>query len=227
VHEVLAGARLGGKAFQNEVLSGKKSFTDPDWVASVQVVGDLKKYLPKNVTGVAQTDAQTLFSAEKAAMIPGGSFDLSVLQKADPAMKVGIFQVPAAPGSPSGSAPTTAGWADGNFGVSAKSKHPTEATELVKWMTSKEFGQMVTDDIKQLSAVPGVEPTDPLLKQMSENYNSSGSPYLLLTDFRYGAPSGTELLGKGLQELLLGSKTAAAVSTDLDTGVKTWFKPSA
>ncbi len=227
VHEVLAGSRFGGKAFQSEVMSGKKSFTDPDWVASVKVVGDLEKYMPKNVTGVAQTDAQTLFSAEKAAMIPGGSFDLSVLQKANPAMKIGIFQVPPAPGSPSGSTATTAGWADGNFAVSAKSKHPTEATELVTWMTSKEFGQMVNDDIKQISAVPGVEPTDPLLKQMSDNYNNSGSPYLLLTDFRYGSPSGTELLGKGIQEMLLGSKDAAGVSQDLDTGVKTWFKPSA
>jgi raffinose/stachyose/melibiose transport system substrate-binding protein len=227
VHEVLAAPRFGGKAFQSEVLSGKKSFTDPDWVGSVQVVSDLEKYMPKNSTGVAQTDAQTLFSAEKAAMIPGGSFDLSVFQKANPAMKIGIFQVPPAPGSPSGSAATTAGWADGNFGVSARSKHPTEATELVKWMTTKEFGQMVTDDIKQISAVPGVEPTDPLLKQMSQNYTDSGSPYLLLTDFRYGAPTGTDLLGKGLQELLLGSKDATAVSQDLETGVKTWFKPSA
>ena len=227
VHEVLAAPRFGGKAFQDEVLSGKKSFTDPDWVGSVQVVSDLEKYMPKNATGVAQTDAQTLFSAEKAAMIPGGSFDLSVLQKANPAMKIGIFQVPPAPGSPSGSAATTAGWADGNFGVSAKSKHPTEATELVTWMTSKEFGQMVNDDIKQISAVPGIVPTDPLLKQMSDNYTDSGSPYLLLTDFRYGTPSGGQLLGKGLQELLLGSKDAATVSQDLDTGVKTWFKPSA
>jgi raffinose/stachyose/melibiose transport system substrate-binding protein len=227
VHEVLAAPRFGGKAFQGEVLSGKKTFTDPDWVGSVKVVGDLAKYMPKNATGVAQTDAQTLFSAEKAAMIPGGSFDLSVFQKANPGMKIGIFQVPPAPGSPSGSTATTAGWADGNFAVSARSKHPAEATELVAWMTSKEFGRMVTDDIKQISAVPGVEPTDPLLKQMSDNYARSGSPYLLLTDFRYGAPSGTDLLGKGLQELLLGSKDAAAVSQDLDTGVKTWFKPTA
>ncbi|MFC7597367.1 ABC transporter substrate-binding protein [Terrabacter sp. GCM10028922] len=227
VHEVLAAPRFGGKAFQGEVLSGRKTFTDPDWVGSVKVVGDLAKYMPKNATGVAQTDAQTLFSAEKAAMIPGGSFDLSVFQKANPGMKIGIFQVPPAPGSPSGSTATTAGWADGNFAVSARSKHPAEATELVAWMTSKEFGRMVTDDIKQISAVPGVEPTDPLLKQMSDNYARSGSPYLLLTDFRYGAPSGTDLLGKGLQELLLGSKDAAAVSQDLDTGVKTWFKPTA
>ena len=86
---------------------------------------------------------------------------------------------------------------------------------------------MVADEVKQISAVPGVEYKDPLLKSMSDNYQKTGSPYLLLTDFRYGSPSGGELLGKGLQELLLGSKDAAAVSQDLDTGVKTWFKPSA
>lgn len=226
VHEVLAAPRFGGKAFQGEVLSGRKTFTDPDWVASVKVVGDLAKYMPKSVTGVALTDAQTLFSAEKAAMIPGGSFDLAVLQKANPALKLGVFQVPPAPGSPAGATATTAGWADGNFAVSARSKHPDEATELVKWMTTPEFGQLVSDEIKQLSAVPGVTPADPVLKQMSDNYQAAGSPYLLLTDFRYGSPSGTDLLGKGLQELLLGSKDAAAVSADLDTGVKTWFKPA-
>jgi raffinose/stachyose/melibiose transport system substrate-binding protein len=227
VHEVLAAPRFGGKAFRDAVTSGSASFTDPNWVASVQVLKDVEKYLPKNPTGVAVTDAQTLFSAEKAAMIPGGSFDLAVLQKANPAVKIGVFQVPPAPGSPSGSEATTAGWADGNFAVSAKSKHPNEATELVKWMSTKEFGQKVADEVKQLSAVPGVEYSDPLLKQMADNYANAGSPYLLLTDFRYGSPSGTELLGKGIQELLLGSKDAATVSADLDTGVKTWFTPVA
>ena len=226
VHEVLAAPRFGGKAFQAEVSSGAKDFTSPDWVASVEVVKSLAKYMPKNVTGVAATDAQTLFSAEKAAMIPGGSFDLAVLQKANPALKIGVFQVPPPPGSPSGSQATTPGWADGNFAVSAKSKNQAAATELVKWMATKEFGQMVADEIKQISAVPGVEFKDPLLKTMNDNYTNSGSPYLLLTDFRYGAPSGTDLLGKGLQQLLLGSKDAKGVSTELDTGVKTWFKPT-
>ena len=226
VHEVLAAPRFGGKAFQSQVLSGAKDFTDPDWVASVKVVEDLEKFMPKNVTGVAITDAQTLFTAEKAAMIPGGSFDLAVLQKANPALKIGVFQVPPPPGSPSGSTATTPGWADGNFAVSAKSKNQEAATELVKWMATKEFGQLVADEVKQISAVPGVEFKDPLLKAMNDNYTSSGSPYLLLTDFRYGSPSGTDLLGKGIQQMLLGSKDAAAVSKDLDTGVKTWFKPA-
>jgi raffinose/stachyose/melibiose transport system substrate-binding protein len=173
------------------------------------------------------TDAQTLFSAGKAAMFPGGSFDLASLQKANPEMKIGVLEVPPPPGSPSGSEATTAGWADGNFGVSSKSRNQAEAIELVKWMSTKEFGQLVADEIRQISAVPGVKNEDELLQQIGANYDKNGSPYLLLTDFRYGSPSGTDLLGKGIQEMLLGRKDAAAVSKDLDTGVKTWFKPGA
>jgi raffinose/stachyose/melibiose transport system substrate-binding protein len=226
LHEVVGAPRFGGKAFQDQVLSGAKDFTDPDWVASVAVVKSLQKFMPKNVTGVAITDAQTLFSAGKAGMIPGGSFDIATLQKANPSLKLGAFEVPPAPGSPSGSQATTPGWSDGNFAVSAKSPHQAAAIDLVKWMAGKEFGQMVADDIKQISAVPGVDFKDPLLKQLNDSYTSSGSPYLLLTDFRYGSPSGTDLLGKGIQQMFLGSKDPAAVSKDLDTGVKTWFKPT-
>ena len=225
VHEVLAAPRFGAAAFQADVLSGKKSFTDPDFVASIDVVKQLEKYFPKNVTGVAVTDAQTLFSAEKAAMFPGGSFDMATLKKANPNIDLGVFEVPAPTGSPAATS-TTAGWADGNFAVNAKSPNQEAALELVTWMSTKEFGQMVADEVKQISAVPGVTYNDPLLKQMADNYEKSPSPYLLLTDFRYGTPSGTDLMGKGAQQLLLGSKTAAQVAADIDTGVKTWFKPT-
>ena len=135
--------RFGGKAFQGEVHSGQETSPTPTGSRSVEVVNDLAKFMPKNVTGVAQTDAQTLFTAEKAAMIPGGSFDLVRPPEGQPGHEDRHLPGAAGPGSPSGSTATTAGWADGNFAVSAKSKHPTEATELVKWMTTKEFGQMV------------------------------------------------------------------------------------
>ncbi len=58
VHEVLAARASAGRDFQDAVATGEKDFTDPDWVASVQVVGDLKKYMPKDVTGLAATDAR-------------------------------------------------------------------------------------------------------------------------------------------------------------------------
>ena len=73
VHEVLAAPRFGGKTFQSEVHSGQKYFTDPDWVASVKVVERPREvHAQERHRRRPVTDAQTLFSAEKAAMIPGG-----------------------------------------------------------------------------------------------------------------------------------------------------------
>jgi raffinose/stachyose/melibiose transport system substrate-binding protein len=225
LHQVLAAPRFGGSTFEKAVTTGKKTFNDPDWVASVDVVNKLKADMPQSAVGVAYTDAQILFTSGKAAMFPGGSFELGFFQKQNPALKMGVFEMPAPQGSPSMKA-TTTGWADGAFGVSAKSDAQSASKELVKWMSTKEFGQLVADKIAQLSAVPGVSYSDPLLKQMSDNYAKNPSPYLLLVDFRYGTPSGTDLLGTGVQEMLLGKKNAAAISADLQTGVSQWFKPT-
>ena len=225
LHQVLAAPRFGGSTFEKAVTTGQKTFADPDWVASVDVVNTLKPYMPDSAVGVAYTDAQILFTSGKAAMFPGGSFELGFFKKQNPGLKMGVFEVPAPQGSPS-MAPTTTGWADGAFGVSAKSDAQAASKDLVKWMATKEFGQLVADNVKQLSAVPGVSYSDPLLKQMADNYAKNPTPYLLLVDFRYGTPSGTDLLGSGVQEMLLGKKSASAISTDLQTGVSQWFKPT-
>jgi raffinose/stachyose/melibiose transport system substrate-binding protein len=225
LHQVLAAPRFGGSSFEKAVMSGGKTFKDPDWVASVDVVNKLKPYMPDSVVGVAYTDAQILFTSGKAAMFPGGSFELGFFQKQNPAMKMGVFQVPAPSGSPQ-TAPTTTGFADGSFGISAKSRSQAASKDLMRWMATKAFGQLVADKVKQLSAVPGVSYSDPLLRQMSASYAKNPTPYLLLVDFRAGTPSGTDLLGTGVQEMLLGKKSASAISTDLQTGVSQWFKPA-
>lgn len=225
VHESVAATRFGGKEFAAAAASGKKNFSDPNWTASIQTVADLKQYMPDGVTGVPLTDAVTLFATGKAAIFPGGSYDLAMLKAANPDLKLGVFQMPVVDGAPAGAAPTTAGWADGNFGVNAKGKNIAAAKKLVKWMSTKEFGQLVVDEIKQVSAVPGVSFSDPLMQQMSDFYAKNPSPYFLLTDFRYGTPSGGELFSKGMVNVLLGKQSPAQVGTDMDKGIAAWFKP--
>lgn len=225
VHEALAAPRFGAGQFAKDVVSGATTFTDPNWVASVQVLADLKSYLPDNAVGVAYTDAQVLFTSGQAAMFPGGSFELGFFQKQNPQLQIGTFEVPAPTGSPS-SATTTPTYADGAFAVSAKGGQQDLAMQLVQWTATPEFGQLVADTLKQISAVPGVTPSDPLLAEMAKRGESNGSPYLLVTDFRYGTPTGTDVFGAGVQELLLGKKNAAQVSQDLQTGLSAWFTPA-
>lgn len=225
VHDTFAATRYGGAEFEAKVLAGKATFTDPDYVASLQVVQGLQQYLPEDVVGVSYTDSQLLFINERAAMFPGGSFELGFFTKQNPDLQIGTFAAPPAPGAVL-DGPVTPGWADMSFGVNARSTHQKEALELVAWMATKEFGQRFTDELKQISPVPGVTASDPLLAEMQQAYERSPAPYLMLVDFRYGQPTGTDLVAEGIQRILLGKADAPAVASSVQKGLAQWFSPS-
>ncbi|WP_182902483.1 extracellular solute-binding protein [Microbispora sp. H10830] len=224
VHEIFGNARYGSTKFRDALLSGEKKFTDPDFTASIKLLKDLEPYFPKDVVAVKIPDVQALFATGKAAMYPTGSFDLAPVLAANPSLEVGAFQVPPPPGSPV-TTPVTPGWADGSFGVNAKSAHQAEALELVKWMATPEFGQLYASELKQLSAVPGVTPSDPLLAEMAKNYAANGAPYTLLVDFRYGQPNGDAVFRDEVQKMLVGQTDPKAVAESVQKGVEQWFKP--
>lgn len=224
LHDTLAAARYGGPAFQEAVLAGETDFSDPDYVASIEVVESLQAYLPEDVSGVAYTDAQTLFTTGQAAMFAGGSFELGFFRSQAPDLDLGVFSVPPPPDSPVEET-LVPGYVDGSYGVNAESDQQEAALDLVRWMATEEFGQAFTDELGQVSAVPGVEPSDELLAEIVSSYEANPTPYLLLVDFRYGEPLGTDLMGTGMQELFLGSASPSDVATDVQEGVAQWFQP--
>ncbi len=224
VHDILGSAQYGGSEFEQAVLAGDTDFTDQAYVDSLQTVVDVQQYMPENVVGVSYTESQVLFTTEQAAMFPGGSFELAFFQAENPEMELGVFQVPPPPGSALDQ-PVTPAYADGNWGLSANSNHSEEAETLIQWLATEEFGDMMANDLKQFSPVPGVRFEDPLMQEMWDLYQESPAPYLHLVNFRYGDPSGTDLVGAGVQELFLGDKEPAQVAEDVQTGLSEWFTP--
>lgn len=226
LHDLFTAPRYGGPEFEAAVQSGKKDFTDPDYVASIETMEQVTPYFPEDVVGVDYATAQTLFTSERAAMYPGGSFELAFFQQQNPDLELGVFAVPPPPGAVMDES-LTPGWVDASFGVNADSPNKEEALELVRWMATQDFGQMVSDELKQLNPVEGVTSNDPLLQEISELRSESPTPYLLLQDFRYGEPTGTDLMAAGLQKMLLGDTDAKAISADLQKGIAQWFEPEA
>ncbi|WP_353113959.1 extracellular solute-binding protein [Microbacterium sp.] len=224
VHDIFGSARYGGSEFEKKLLAGETDFNDPDYVASIQLLKDLQKYFPAEVSGVGATDAQVLFASGRAAQYPGLSADIMPIRNLAPDIDMGSYPMPVAPGSVSDK-PLVPSWADGNFGLNAKSKNKDAALTLLNWMATPEFGQLVADEIHQFSAVPGVKYDDPVMKEAWAHYKDGSSPYLLLVDFRYGDPFGTAVLGTEIQKLFLGQQTAAGAATALQKGVSTWFTP--
>ena len=226
LHDLFTAPRYGGPEFEEAVQAGEKDFTDADYVASIETMDEVTPYFPEDVVGVDYATAQTLFTSEKAAMYPGGSFELAFFQQQNPDLDLGVFAVPPPPGSVVNEA-MTPGWVDASWGVNADSPNQEEAMELVTWMATPEFGQMVSDELKQLNPAEGVTAEDPVLQEISDLHNASPTPYLLLQDFRYGEPTGTDLMAAGLQSMLLGDADAGQVSADLQKGIAQWFEPEA
>ncbi len=223
-HQIFGATRYGAADFSAAAVSGKKTFTDPDYLASLEVVKQLQPYFPDDVTAVDYPDAQALFTSGKAAMYPGGSYELGPFEKTSPDLDIGFFEAPPAPGSKVDH-PVTSGWVDGSYGISAKSPHQAEALELVKWMATKEFGQQFADQLRQISAVPGTTPSDPTLAQMLKNYQDHGVPYMMLVSFGYGNPLGRDVEGTALQKMLNGDASASEAGKEIQKGIRAWFKP--
>jgi raffinose/stachyose/melibiose transport system substrate-binding protein len=222
--DAFAATRYGGPAFEKKVLGGQAKFTDPDYVAALDVLNQLKPYFPKDQMGLGEADVQTLFATGKAAMIPEGSFALAPMKAINPGLNLGVFNAPAAPGALV-SHPLQVGWVDASYGLNARSAHQKEALELLQWMTTPGFGHLVADNLKQVSLIKGVQSSDELLKQMVQGYTGSPTPYLMLVDFRYGTPLGSDLEAAGLQKMLLGQQSATQVAGDIQNGISQWFHP--
>ena len=223
--DIIGAGRYGGSEFEKKVLDGSATFDDPDYVASLQLVEDMKKYMTPDVVGVSYTDSHIQFTSGQAAQFPGGSFEIATFATQAPDMDLGSYQVPLPPKAVA-EKPVTPAYADGNFAINSKSPNKDAAFKLLNWFATPEFGQLVADDLNQFSAVPGVDYSDKVMAEAWKNYEKSPAPYLLLVNFRYGEPLGTAVLGQQVQKMLLGQQDPAGAASTLQTGISQWFTPA-
>lgn len=212
----------GCTPFFEDISAGRTNFLDPRFEASLQRMLDLRPYMADNFMGVDYTDMQTLFAFEQAGMLLGGSYELGNMASLNPALNIGSFAVPA---DDAGAESCISYYVDGSYGINANSPHQAEALRFIEFLASHQFGQLFTDTLQQISAVPGTVPTSKPLAEIVELMNAEGTPYLLLTSFRFGQPSGSTLLQNEMQAAMAGDSTVADVAANIQRGVAEWFAP--
>ncbi len=209
----------GGTEFFQAITGGETDFEDPRFAAALQRMVDLQPYLAQNYMGVSYTDMQSMFAFEQAGMLIGGSYELGILEQLNPTLRVGAFPVPGdAPGDG-----RISYYVDGSYGINAASPHQEEALRFIEFLASQEYGQMFSDELQQISAVPGVTPTGEELSEIVGLMNDVGTPYLMLTAFRFGQPSGSTLLQNEMQAVMGGDKSVADAVANIQRGVAEWY----
>ncbi|HZG17644.1 MAG TPA: extracellular solute-binding protein, partial [Candidatus Bathyarchaeia archaeon] len=116
-------------------------------------------------------------------------------------------------------------WVDGSYGVNAKSKHKAEALKFMEFMTTKTFGEIFANELKRISAVPGVQSSDPLVNKMAELAQNSATPYLMVVHLSQGNPTTKVTLETSLQAMYLDQLTPEQVTQEVQKSAETWFEP--
>ncbi|HEY9054259.1 MAG TPA: extracellular solute-binding protein [Rectinemataceae bacterium] len=224
--EVMMGAIgpnwYGANDFYEAVVKGKTTFQDPRFQLAIEKMKELAPYMPDLFMGVAYTDAQANFFNEMAGHFIGGSFEAGYFSQMNPKLDYDVFPAPAAK---AGDPRYVSVYADGNFSMNAASKHKEEAAKLLSFFASKETGNFFIKELKQVSAVPGVDTSSsPYISKVLalQKYNT---PYVFLVGFRYNQPTGSALFQSAIQGFMGGKISAAEVCKQVQEGIATYYEP--
>lgn len=224
--EVLMGSVCpnfyGANDFYNKIIKGETNFQDPQFVAAINKLNELKPYMPPMFMGVAYTDAQAAFINEQAAHFIGGSFEAGYFSSQNANLGFDIFLPPVAKAGDNHYVST---YADGNFSMNAASKSKDAAAKLLRFFASKTTGDFFINTLKQVSSVPGVDTSaEPFIAKVI-SFQKYQTPYIFLVGFRYQQPTGSVLAQAALQGMMDGKLSAAEVCMQIQDGIATYYKP--
>ena len=210
----------GGPDYYDQLVKGETNFEDARLHHTLEKMLELKPYLPDNFTGVSYTDMQMMFAQKLAGMFVAGSYELGTMAQMNPDLEIGAFVVPGA----TATAPKfNSTYVDGSYGINAGTKQQEAALTFLRFLATKEYGQLFTDTLQQISAVPGITAKNAALNEVITTMKPT--PFLMLTGFRYGTPSGSTLLQNELQALFAGAQTIEQTLNKIQVGVATWYEP--
>lgn len=195
-------------------------FTDSGYVKAMEMLAELneKGYFMDNVNSSSHDMVKQMFFAGKGAMF---YVELEEFQDVENALKGnwGFFPMPSiADGN--GSQKYITGAPDG-FIVSSKTKHPKEAIEFLKFLTSKENSLKLVKDIGWPSPIEGATNPDTALKQVAEGVDymkqAEGMAEWLDTDVHAKV---ADVYLSNIQLLLDGSKSPEEIIKEVQAVAK-------
>jgi raffinose/stachyose/melibiose transport system substrate-binding protein len=197
-------------------------FTDPGYVEALsrfQLLMD-KGYFNEGPNGISHSGARSSFIAGKAGMMYIELEEFVTVADGMGADAFGFFQFPSGTGG-KGDQKLLTGAPDG-FMVYSKTKHPQEAIDFLKFLTSPEMGKEYVKRLGIPSAAVGAVSTEtalPIVVAGVESINTaSGMALWLDTDINIKI---VEVYLPRMQAVLNGTKTPQQVMSEVQEAAKT------
>ena len=84
----------GGKEWHTKLMNREVDYNDPGYIKHFEWIKQLAQYFPEGFEGIGYDDMQMMFCAEMAAIYPVGTFELGVIEAANPDLDLGWFYMP-------------------------------------------------------------------------------------------------------------------------------------
>ncbi|MDQ3752027.1 MAG: extracellular solute-binding protein [Actinomycetota bacterium] len=200
---------LGREGIDN-ILYGNGKWNDPEVVEAIELMFSQfteQGYYPDDVNAITYDDANTLFYAGEAAMLPTGTWLIPDLDELVQDFEVGFFPFP----SIDGSSVSPPGGVGGGLFVAANTEVPEAAFKYLDYTMSKDSvdrGIEVFNEIPAFQIDPADYSVSPLFETVLDELSEATNPDAYGYNIDVLTPANfNTVMFEGFQEVLNGTRT--------------------
>ncbi|MCX7279434.1 MAG: ABC transporter substrate-binding protein [Burkholderiales bacterium] len=213
-----------GEEGRKGIISGKKKFTDPEFVSTWETMAKWAPYMSKGYQAQTYGDSQNLFGSGRAAIYPTGSWDISYFEQ-NSKVDFGAFKPPV---QKAGDPCYISDHTDIGMGINSKSKNKADAQVFLNWLASKEFADLYTNKATGFFSLSShaIEVKNPVAKEMISWRNQCKSTIRLNAQImNRGTPSMENELWNVSSQVMNLKMAPKDAAQQIQTGFAKWYTP--
>jgi len=213
-----------GEEGRQALIAGKAKLTDAPYVDAMRFLSRWGPYLPPGAQAVKYTDTQEMFPLGKAAIMPAGSWEISLFrEKAN--FQMGVFKPPVAN---VGDQQYIDQMIDIAFTYNPKSANIDAAKQFVDWTGTSEFATLYSNALPGFFTLGDYQVTvdDPLAQEYLSWLNGAKPTIRLGVQYlSSGTPPLDTDLATQMAQVLNGTLTPEQAASNAQQNLDTWYKP--
>jgi raffinose/stachyose/melibiose transport system substrate-binding protein len=195
-----------------KTIKGEIPYNNSQWLQVFSLFETLRNsgIFPPNVGSMNNKESEDAFSKEKAVFSFNGSWAVNVYNQKNPNLNYGFFSLPEI----TDSHPIKVwGGSGSTFRVNAYSQQKELAVAFLKWLSSKDQQEYLIEKTNNLPAIRGCDKKlSPLLLSLLKNIDHLTHPDTWDVNENSRV---LEILNRGLQQIIMGIKTAKEVAEEV------------
>ena len=206
------------------LISGDQKLTDDVWVQPYETLARWKDYLGDGFEAQTYPDSQNMFTLERAAVYPAGSWEISGFNNlAD--FEMGAFPPPV---RNAGDDCYISDHTDIAIGMNTKTANPEAAKTFLNWVGSDEFAPLYANALPGFFSLSNhdVAMEDPLAQEFvfwrGKCNSTIRSTYQILSR---GTPNLENETWNASANVIRGSESPADAGKRLQDGLASWYGP--